>query len=99
MYTKIHKWNKWKNSRNLVTFVTGCVLPADREKFLMLFDLIFQISELLQFPEMLRQYGVVTPFSIDKGKPVEDQIRNRFTSVNFKTVLVDMERNHRWTTL
>ncbi len=78
VYTKIHKWNKWKNNRNLVTFVSGCVLPADREKFLRQFDLIFQISELVQFPKMLQQYGVVTPFSIANENQFEDQIGTRF---------------------
>ena len=43
VYTRIHKWNIWKNKRNLVTFVSGCVLPADREKFLKQFDIIFKI--------------------------------------------------------
>ena len=66
VYTKINKWNGWKNKKNLVTFVTGCVLPDDREKFLKLFDLVFQISELHLLPEMLRTYGVVTPFSLSK---------------------------------
>jgi tRNA-2-methylthio-N6-dimethylallyladenosine synthase len=65
VYTKIHKWNKWKNNRNLVTFVSGCILPTDREKFLKQFDLIFQMSELLEFPAMLKQYGVNTAFSFD----------------------------------
>ena len=35
VYAKIHKWNKWKNKRNLLTFVSGCVLPSDKEKFLL----------------------------------------------------------------
>jgi tRNA-2-methylthio-N6-dimethylallyladenosine synthase len=61
VYSRIHKWNKWKNSKSLLTFVTGCVLPADREKFLRTFDFVFQISELVDFPEMIRQYGIVTP--------------------------------------
>ena len=61
VYAKIHKWNKWKNKRNLLTFVSGCVLPSDKEKFLLLFDLIFQMSELPQLPDMISQYGVVTP--------------------------------------
>ena len=26
VYSKIHKWNEWKHSRNLLTFVSGCVL-------------------------------------------------------------------------
>ncbi|MBN1119425.1 MAG: MiaB/RimO family radical SAM methylthiotransferase [Bacteroidales bacterium] len=64
VYTKIHKWNKWKAKKNLVTFVSGCVLPADRDKFLKMFDLIFQMSELTQFPAMLSQYGVTTPFKL-----------------------------------
>ncbi len=64
VYTRISKWNRWKNKKNILTFVTGCVLPADREKFLKLFDMIFQISELIQLPEMIRQYGVVTPLSL-----------------------------------
>ena len=68
VYSKIHKWNKWKNKKNLVTFVSGCVLPADREKFLKLFDLIFQMSELTQLPAMLSQYGVSTPFRLQDDK-------------------------------
>jgi tRNA-2-methylthio-N6-dimethylallyladenosine synthase len=71
VYTKIDKWNKWKTSRNLVTFVSGCVLPADRDKFLKLFDLVFQMSELTQVPSMLSQYGVATPFRMQMDKELE----------------------------
>ena len=46
VYTRISKWNKWKNKRNLITFVSGCMLPADKEKFLKLFDLVFTMDEL-----------------------------------------------------
>lgn len=60
VYSKIHKWNAWKNSRALITFASGCILPTDREKLLKRFDLLFTINELPQLPEMLRQYGVVT---------------------------------------
>ncbi len=69
VYSRIHKWNSWKNSRNLFTFVSGCILPADREKFLDRFDLLFGINELPELPEMIRQFGVVTPLS--DGRPVE----------------------------
>jgi tRNA-2-methylthio-N6-dimethylallyladenosine synthase len=61
VYSKIHKWNTWKNERALLTFASGCLLPADREKLLKRFDLLFTINELPQVPEMLRQYGVVVP--------------------------------------
>ncbi len=61
VYTRIQKWNKWKNKKNLITFVTGCVLPADRERFLKMFDMVFAMTELPAFPDMIQQYGIVTP--------------------------------------
>lgn len=64
VYSKISQWNRAKNKKNLITFISGCILPADKEKFLKLFDLVFPMSELNQFPDMLRQYGVVTPASL-----------------------------------
>ncbi len=70
VYSRIQKWNRWKNKKNLITFVTGCVLPADREKFLKRFDLVFAMNELPDLPEMIHQYGIVTPAglqSLDKG--------------------------------
>jgi len=70
IYNKIAQWNKWKNNRNLLTFVSGCILPADKEKFLKTFDLIFQMSELAQLPDMIREYGIVTPAGLKQPKPV-----------------------------
>ena len=61
VYSKIAKWNTWKNSKNLLTFVSGCILPADREKFLQRFDLLFSINELPELPKLISQYGVTTP--------------------------------------
>lgn len=60
VYSKIHKWNQWKADRPLVTFASGCILPEDHRKLLGRFDLIFQIQDLPQLPQMLRQYGVAT---------------------------------------
>ncbi len=71
VYSRVAKWNSWKNERNLLTFVSGCILPADRERFLNLFDLMFAINDLPQLPDMIRQYGVVTPFSL-QGTDEED---------------------------
>jgi len=67
VYSKIHKWNEWKNDRNLLTFVSGCILPTDREKFLARFDLVFTINELPDLPDMIRQYGVPTGAGISSG--------------------------------
>lgn len=64
VYSKISQWNKKKNKKNLVTFISGCILPADKERFLKLFDLVFPVSELNQLPDMLNHYGVVTPAAI-----------------------------------
>ena len=91
VYTKISKWNKWKNKRNLVTFVSGCVLPADRDKFLKLFDLVFQMSELTQVPSMLSQYGVATPFRMQMDTELELPASPKETgaSVDFTAISFD----------
>jgi tRNA-2-methylthio-N6-dimethylallyladenosine synthase len=67
VYSRIHRWNQWKDDHNLLTFVTGCVLPEDRLKFLKLFDFVFTMNELPNFPDMVKQYGVVSPHAIDTG--------------------------------
>jgi tRNA-2-methylthio-N6-dimethylallyladenosine synthase len=63
VYSKIRKWNQWKSEKPLVTFVSGCILPADEVKFLKLFDLVFRMNELPDLPDMLHQCGVATEFS------------------------------------
>ncbi|MDA0576470.1 MAG: MiaB/RimO family radical SAM methylthiotransferase [Verrucomicrobia bacterium] len=77
VYSRIGRWNLWKGDRNLLTFVSGCMLPADRKKFLKRFDFVFTMNELAEFPDMLRQYGVVTPVALGgadvAAQPVENQ--------------------------
>ena len=67
VYSRIASWNKKKSGRNLITFVSGCMLPADKMKFLKLFDLVFTMEELPDLHEMIRQYGVVTPLGHKTG--------------------------------
>jgi len=67
VYSRIHKWNKWKNHKNLITFISGCILPNDHEKFLKLFDITFQIKDLPKLPEMISQYGIATPVHLKTG--------------------------------
>lgn len=78
VYSRISKWNKWKNDRNLITFVSGCVLPADRKRFIGLFDLVFDISNAEDLPDMIRNFGVITPVSLRKpdylGMPANEKI-------------------------
>jgi len=64
VYSRISKWNKWKKDRSLITFVSGCILPADRKKFLKQFDLVFTMDELPDLDAMIRQYGIVTQASL-----------------------------------
>lgn len=61
VYSRIHRWNAWKKNRNLLTFLTGCVLDADRKKLLKLFDFVFAMEELPDLENTIKQYGVVTP--------------------------------------
>lgn len=74
-YTKIHKWNQMKDQRNVVTFISGCILPADEKKFLKSFDIVFKIDDLPKLPDMILQYGVVTPGGIQRNRR---GIRNDF---------------------
>ena len=64
VYSRIRKWNSWKLRRPVTTLISGCVLPADREKLVECFDLMFTIDELPHLPDMLRNHGVVTPGSV-----------------------------------
>ena len=77
VYSRIHKWNKWKNNRNLITFVSGCVLPSDKEKFLKLFDMVFTMSQLPELPEMINHYGIVTPAGLMGNENI--QVEQEFT--------------------
>ena len=61
VYSRILKWNEMKASRNCITFVSGCILPADRERFIKLFDLVFTMNELPDLPDMIKHYGVFVP--------------------------------------
>jgi tRNA-2-methylthio-N6-dimethylallyladenosine synthase len=70
VYSRIHEWNERKVSENLVTFVSGCILPADEEKFLQRFDLVFSIADLAKVPDAFRHYGVVTPLSHFAGEVI-----------------------------
>jgi tRNA-2-methylthio-N6-dimethylallyladenosine synthase len=67
VYSRIHKWNKWKNHKNLITFISGCILPNDHERFLKLFDLTFQMKDLPKLPEMINNYGIATPVFLRTG--------------------------------
>ncbi|HZH73671.1 MAG TPA: tRNA (N6-isopentenyl adenosine(37)-C2)-methylthiotransferase MiaB [Mariniphaga sp.] len=81
VYSRIHKWNKWKNHKNLITFISGCMLPDDHEKFLKLFDITFQMKDLPKLPEMISQYGVTSPAHLNPGIDPHNKNIEEFWSV------------------
>jgi len=78
VYSRIAKWNKWKIKKSLLTFVSACILPADKEKFIKMFDFVFPITDLHQFPDMIRQYGVASPLSVNQGNTAHESKENAF---------------------
>ena len=74
VYSRIKKWNETKDNRNRITFVSGCVLPADRERFLKLFDLVFTMNDLPDLPDMIRQYGVFIPVNSQQSTVNSQQV-------------------------
>lgn len=87
VYSRIYKWNKWKNNKNLVTFISGCILPDDHEKFLKLFDITFQMKDLPKLPELISQYGVTTPVHLKTGIDPHNENIEEFWNVkpNYKS--------------
>jgi len=82
VYSKIHKWNKAKKKRNLITFISGCVLPADKKKFLKLFDIIFQMKDLPKLPEMIQQYGITSNASLMNGIDLLNENMSEFWNID-----------------
>ena len=77
VYNQVALWNKSKNHRNLITFLSGCILPEDRDRFLKLFDIVFPMSEVNELPGMITSFGVATPASLgmaSKGIPRNEHI-------------------------
>ena len=100
VYSRIYKWNRLKSKKNVLTFVSGCVLPDDREKFLKLFDFVFPMSELNDFPSMMKEYGVASALSLQapseafvieeyfEQKPVQKVFKPvKMASINSKPIL------------
>ncbi len=87
VYSRIYKWNKWKNNKNLITFLSGCILPSDHEKFLKLFDITFQMKDLPKLPELISQYGITTPTHLNAGIDPHNENIEEFWNVtpNYKS--------------
>ena len=86
VYSRIKKWNEMKDRKNCITFVSGCILPADRERFLKLFDLVFTMNDLPDLPDMIRQYGIVIPQSTVNSQ--QTLYKNQQTSAFIRLLMV-----------
>jgi tRNA-2-methylthio-N6-dimethylallyladenosine synthase len=69
IYSRIQRWNSWKDDRNILTLLTGCVLPADHDRLSKLFDLQLPITGIARLGEMIRQAGIMTPLGDQYGRP------------------------------
>ena len=85
VYSRIVKWNEQRGHKNCITFVSGCILPADRERFLKLFDLVFTMNDLPELPDMIRQYGITIP-----TKPIDNNPTSEQVTVNIQRPLVPL---------
>lgn len=74
VYSRIHKWNKMKSksNRNVLTFLSGCVLEDDEKKFLKTFDFVFKMGDLEKLPEMINTYGIATGSSLNNYNNLTD---------------------------
>lgn len=74
VYARIHKWNKMKKKqeRNILTFLSGCVLESDEKKFLKTFDFVFKMGDLDKLPEMIQNYGIAMPGILNNKNNLTD---------------------------
>ena len=92
VYSRIKKWNETKNERNSITFVSGCILPADRERFLKLFDLVFTMNDLPDLPDMIRQYGVVIPTRQQDNETTCQQVNIQPSTANSQISIAKVQQ-------
>ncbi len=55
IHGKIHQWNEVKKQRPIITMLTGCVLPYDREQVAQKFDIFFEMNDLPKLPQYISQ--------------------------------------------
>ena len=65
VHTRIHLWKQWKEEKQILTFLTGCILPKDRKRFVKDFDLVFDIKDAATLPELIGGHGEVTPATVN----------------------------------
>ena len=69
VYGKIRIWQKIKKKKELITVLTGCVLPSDRKKLSPFFDYVLDITAISQLPQLFWQ------------KPIDRQGANEYLEI------------------
>ncbi len=54
IYGKIRRWNLMKESRPLITLLTGCVLKHDKNKLKYEFDILLDMKDIQKLPQELK---------------------------------------------
>ncbi len=54
IYGKIRRWNLMKESRPLITLLTGCVLKHDKDKLKYDFDILLDMKDIQKLPQELK---------------------------------------------
>ena len=55
LYGKARNWDRRRKGGNLLTILTGCVLPKDKNKLSKIFDLVLDVKNINQIPKKLNQ--------------------------------------------
>ncbi|MFH1367434.1 MAG: tRNA (N6-isopentenyl adenosine(37)-C2)-methylthiotransferase MiaB [Patescibacteria group bacterium] len=74
IYGLANHWLKEKKKRRLITVLTGCVLPYDKNKMKKYFDLILDIKDLSKLPKFLAKYSF-NNFNIFNSSAEEKYLR------------------------
>jgi len=53
IYGKARRWNKLKKSKDLKTYLSGCVLQSDKKKMENIFDKFFNVKDIVNLPEII----------------------------------------------
>ncbi len=81
VYNQIARWNRRKNNQNLITFISGCILPDDRERFLKLFDIVVNGEKTVRVWSPPAAFGAATAKEAGakaKGdRPIADKLVGR----------------------
>ncbi|MFA6474579.1 MAG: tRNA (N6-isopentenyl adenosine(37)-C2)-methylthiotransferase MiaB [Patescibacteria group bacterium] len=64
IYGKFRWWEKRQQTGDLITLLTGCVLPHDKTKLTPKFDLVFDIEDLPKLPQLLAQTNLETTVNL-----------------------------------